>query len=118
MMRIKEVTEDYVTVEVREVLNEQDYAIVMPELTRLSRRWRDGFNVMLELREFRGWDPPELRTQARFEARPFGTPGRVAVVGTDERGGRSLARPLFAGELRTFQPQARAEARAWLSRSA
>lgn len=118
MMQIKGVTDDYVTVEVRETLVEQDYAIVVPELARLSARHGGGLNVLLELRDFHGWDPPELHMQARFDNKPLGSPGRVAVVGVDEGSARKLAKPLFAGELRTFLPHARAEAEAWLTGSA
>jgi len=118
MMRIKDVTGGYVTVEVRDTLVEQDYAIVVPELGRLCAVNGGELNVLLELRDFRGWDPPELRMQKRFDGRPLGNSGRVAVVGVDPGSGRKLARPLFAGELRTFPPQARRDAEAWLSGSA
>lgn len=118
MMRIKAISDDYITVEVRETLVEQDYAIVVPELARLSARSRGELNVLFELRNFRGWDPPELSTKARFETQPLGISGKIAVVSDDERSGRRLARPLFAGELRTFRPQARRQAERWLAGSA
>ena len=118
MMRIKDITDDFVTVEVRETLVAQDYSIVVPELARLSARSHGSFNVLVELRVFRGWEPPELRTRARFDTTPLGSSGKVAVVGVDEGSGLRLARPLFRGELRTFPPHARAAAEAWLSESA
>jgi hypothetical protein len=115
MMRIKAISDDYITVEVRETLVEQDYAMVVPELARLSERNRGELNVLFELRNFHGWDPPELSTKTRADTQPLGTAGKVAVVSDDERSGRRLARPLFAGELRTFQPHARRQAERWLA---
>lgn len=115
MMRIKAISDDYITVEVRETLVEQDYTMVVPELARLSARNRGELNVLFELRNFRGWDPPELSTKARFDTQRVGSSGRIAVIGDDERSGRRLARPLFAGELRTFQPHARRQAERWLA---
>lgn len=115
MMRIKNVTDGYVTVEVQDTLIQQDYAIVVPELARLCAVGGGDLNVLLEVQDFRGWDPPELRVQACFDQKPLGSSGRMAVVGVDPGSGRKLARPLFAGELRTFPPQARREAEAWLS---
>lgn len=117
MMRIKDVTDDFVTVEVRETLVPQDYSIVLPELLRLSEKSHGGLNVLVELVDFRGWEPPELVRQARFRAAPLGASGRVAVVG-DGGAGSQLAGPLFRGELRTFPVNARGEAEAWLSEQA
>ena len=76
MMRIKDVTDDFVTVEVRETLVPQDYSIVMPELVRLSEKSQGDFNVLVELLDFRGWEPPELGKQARFGAAPLGAAAR------------------------------------------
>jgi hypothetical protein len=118
MMRIKDVTDDFVTVEVRETLVPQDYSIVMPELVRLDEKSHGSLNVLVELLDFRGWEPPELGTRARFGVAPLGASGRVAVVGADGGSGRRLARPLFRGEVRTFPLHARAEAEAWLSEGA
>lgn len=118
MMRIKDVRDGTITVEVRDTLIEQDYAIVVPELARLCAVSDGDLKVLVELNDFRGWDPPELRIQARHDGKPLGRSGRVAVVGVDQGSGRKLARPLFAGELRTFPPQARRDAEAWLSGSA
>lgn len=118
MMHIKDVTDGYITLEVRDTLIEQDYAIVVPELARLCAVSGGDLNVLLELSDFRGWDPPELRTQTRFDSKPLENSGRVAIVGVDQGSGRTLARPLFSGEFRTFPPQARREAEAWLSGSA
>ena len=115
MMRIKDVRDGTITVEVRDTLIEQDYAIVVPELERLCAVSGGDLKVLVELNDFRGWDPPELRAQPRFDGKPLGNSGRVAVVGVDQGSGQKLARPLFAGELRTFPPQSRRDAEAWLS---
>ena len=115
MMRIKDVRDGTITVEVQDMLIEQDYTIVGPELARLCAVSGGELKVLVELNDFRGWDPPELSLRPRFEGKPLGNSGRVAVVGVDPGSGRKLALPLFAGELRTFPPQARRDAEAWLS---
>lgn len=117
MMRIKNVTSHYITVEVSEKLVRQDYDLVVPELARLMAVNGGRLNVLLELNNFRGWDPTALAEHIEFEVKHGHASGKVAVVGeqSDEHLGERVAHPLFSGELRFFDRHARRHAKDWLS---
>lgn len=116
MMRIKQVTKDYVALEVSERLVRQDYDLVVPELERLMAVNEGHLNVLLEVHGFKGWDPETLGASVEFDVKQSHRDGRVAIVTEAARksDGRQIARPLLSGTQRFFELGARSEAESWL----
>ena len=104
MMRFKEVTRDHVVLEVSEQLVRQDYDLVLPRLERLMSTGAGKLDVLLDLHDFKGWNPPALGHQEHFELKRRHRVGKVAIVGPRacEDAGLRIAKPLFSGELRFF----------------
>jgi hypothetical protein len=116
MMRIREITKDYVTLEVSKKLVRQDYDIVVPELERLMAVNDGHLNVLLELQDFKGWEPQALGREESFDVKRRHDFGRVAVVGEKslEKLATRVSAPLFSGEIRFFPQDTLGEARQWL----
>ncbi len=117
MMRIKEVTPDYVTLEVSETLVRQDYDLVLPELERLVAVNCGHLNILLDLHDFEGWEPEALGVEQHFALKQRHDRGKVAIVAepVDEARGNRVAAPMFSGDLRFFDRASTPDARHWLS---
>ena len=116
MMRIKAVASDYVTLEISDTLARRDYEFVLPELQRLMTAKRGRLNVLLQLDDFKGWEPRALERAPSFGVKELHEAGRVAIVGDrgDEQVAERIAAPLFCGDLRFFQRARTAWAKQWL----
>jgi hypothetical protein len=116
MMRIKAVAHDYITLEISDTLARRDYEFVLPELQRLMTAKGGRLNVMLQLDDFKGWDPRALELASSFGVKESHEAGRVAVVGErgDEQAAKRIAAPLFSGDVRFFQKARAAWAKQWL----
>lgn len=104
MMRVREITRDYVVVEVSQQLVRQDYDLVVPKLERLMSASGGRLDVLLDLHDFEGWNPASLGDQEHFDVKDRHHSGKVAIVGRRECAevGCRIARPLFSGEQRFF----------------
>lgn len=115
MLTIETKDPGLVVVKVSGTLHKEDYDRFVPAFDRL-RRERGPVRLLIELDDFRGWDLPGLWEDLRFDTTHQDDMGRVAVVGENvwQEWGTRLSTPFFKAEMRYFDHDRSAEARAWL----
>ncbi len=114
MMRIKALAKDYVTLEISDTLARRDCEFVLPELQRLMTAKGGRLNVLVQLDDFKGWEPRAFEPLGSLAASKV--EGKVAVVGErgDEQVAQRVAAPLFSGRVRFFQKARASWAIRWL----
>ena len=93
-----------------------DYARFVPAFERLAEA-RGPLRVLLDLREFRGWEVSALWEDLKFTAAHQGAFQRIAVIG-DKRWkawGTWLSKPFFRAEMRYFDRAKTDQAWSWLT---
>lgn len=97
-------------------LSKADYERFVPEFERTVRA-RGPVRMLIELDDFHGWNLPGLWQELKFDTTHQNDMGRVAIVG--DRGwqewGTRLSKPFFKAEIRYFNRDQAAAARAWLT---
>ena len=96
-------------------LTAEDYRRFVPAFEQLARS-RGPLRVLLELRDFRGWQATALWEELKFDATHQRAFRRIAVVGDRpwQGWGTWLSRPFFRAEMRYFDRPEAGEARSWL----
>jgi hypothetical protein len=98
-------------------LTAADYAGFVPAFERLARS-QGPLRVLLDLRDFRGWEAPALWDELKFDATHQDAFRRIAVLGDRrwQEWGTRLSRPFFRAEMRYFDRAEAGEAWSWLER--
>lgn len=94
-----------------------DYDRFVPEFERIARA-QGPLRLLIELDDFRGWDLPALWEELKFDTTHQNDMGRVAIIGDRawQEWGTGLSKPFFKAEMRYFERDKAADARAWLTR--
>ncbi len=97
-------------------LTEEDYEEFLPEIEALIEK-QGKIRVLVELRDFEGWDAAALWEDIKFDAKHFNDIDRVAMVGEKawHKGMAWFCKPFTTGKVRYFEPHEIGEARAWLT---
>jgi hypothetical protein len=97
-------------------LAKADYDRFVPEFERIARA-SGPMRLLVELDDFRGWDLPGLWEELKFDTTHQNDMGRVAIVGEKawQEWGTRLSKPFFKAEMRYFDRDKAADARAWLT---
>lgn len=113
MLRIRERNGNRVVVEASGKLDESDYRDLVPQLEHVIDT-RGSLRLLVHLRDFHGWTGKGLWEDLRFDVKHRRDFERVAIVGERkaEEIGTQLSKPIFSGEMRFFEDEARAQA--WL----
>lgn len=97
-------------------LSKSDYDRFVPEFERIAGTSRP-LRILVELDDFQGWELPALWEELKFDTTHQSDMGRVAVVGDKawQEWGTGLSKPFFKAEMRYFDHDQTADARAWLT---
>lgn len=117
MIAIEHHRDGYLICRVSGTLSGSDYDSAVPELENELQLGRKPLRLMIVLEDFRGWEIGGLWEELRFDARHGDDFGRIAVVGESklEEWGTRLSKPFLGADMRYFDRDERAAARAWLS---
>ena len=96
-------------------LSKDDYTLFMKEAEDRIQQY-GKLRLLVELRDFRGWDTEALWEDLKFDARHFYDIERIAVIGekTWHEWTTILFRPFTAARVRYFVPEQAAQVHAWL----
>lgn len=96
-------------------LEADDYEQFGPKVERLMDR-HGKIRVLLETRDFRGWDAGALWEDIKFNWEHFSDIERLAIVGEKkwEKGMATFCKPFTTAEIRFFEPAEIAEAQRWV----
>jgi hypothetical protein len=99
-------------------LSKADYDRFVREFERIARA-RGPVRMLIQLEDFHGWDLPALWEDLKFDTTHQNDMGRVAIVGDKawQEWGTRLSKPFFKAEMRYFDHDKAADARAWLTES-
>lgn len=108
--------ENVVDVTASGTLTSEDYDRLVPDLERLAAE-HGPLRIYIELSDFKGWTPPALWKDIRFDARHQDDMERIAVVGEErlEEWGTKLSKPFIKADMRFFSSDEADEARHWLT---
>ncbi len=97
-------------------LTEADYERFVPEFERIAAA-HGPVHLLIELRDFHGWDAAGLWQELRFDMSHQHDMDRVAIIGDKawQDWGTRLSKPFFKAEVRYFDPGQETEARIWLA---
>lgn len=117
MLTMETETTGIVAIKASGKLSKSDYDRFVPEFERIARTSRP-LRILIELDDFRGWELPALWEELKFDTTHQSDMGRVAVVGEKawQEWGTQLSKPFFKAEMRYFDHDHAADARAWLAR--
>lgn len=117
MIKIEHDRDNYLVLRVSGELGRADYEAAVPELENELALRKGPLRLMVVLEDFRGWDIAGFWQELKFDAKHASDFGRIAVLGDSslEEWGTALSKPFFGSELRYFDLEDRATARAWLS---
>ena len=117
MITIEHDRDNYLVCRVSGRLTEADYEAAVPELENELLLRGEPLRLMIVLEDFRGWDIAALWEDLKFDIQHSSDFGRIAVLGDSklEEWGTHLAKPFLGSEMRYFDLEDRAAARAWLS---
>jgi stage II sporulation SpoAA-like protein len=95
-------------------LVKDDYKHLVPEVERLIEQ-HGKIRVLLEMKDFHGWDAGGLWEDIKFDLKHFSDVERVAMVGEKkwQKGMSRFCRPFTTAKVRYFDQAARDEAREW-----
>ena len=101
-------------VQVSGKLAKDDYQHLVPEVERLIEQ-HAKIRVLLEMKDFHGWDASGLWEDIKFELKHFSDVERVAMVGEKkwQKGMSQFCRPFTTAKIRYFDQSALDEAREW-----
>jgi hypothetical protein len=96
-------------------LTREDYERFVPEVECIIAR-EGKIRVLVDLRDFHGWNAGALWEDMRFDFRHFGDIERLAIVGEAawERGMAAFCQPFTTAEIRYFERSQAGEAREWI----
>jgi hypothetical protein len=116
MLRIEPEDSGIVAIKASGRLSRADYDRFVPEFERLARA-RGPLRLLIELEDFRGWNLPAVWEELKFDTTHQNSMGQVAIVGDRawQEWGTRLSKPFFKAEMRYFDRDRAADARAWLS---
>ena len=99
-------------------LTGDDYQAFVPEFERLVTR-HGKISVLLEMRDFHGWDASGLWQDIKFDLRHFADIDKLAMVGDRkwESWMSEFCRPFTRAEIRYFNPEQEEQARAWVTQN-
>lgn len=115
MIEIKSIENGVVHLRISGMLDHEDYEATMPRLAA-AHESEGTLGYVIDVGKFRGWTPPALVDDLRFDQKYADRFGRVAFVG-DQAGiklGSRFANLFFEAEMRSFASDQRAEALAWV----
>lgn len=95
-------------------LAKDDYKHLVPEVERLIEQ-HGKIRVLLEMKDFHGWDAGGLWEDIKFDLKHFSDVERVAMVGEKkwQKGMSQFCRPFTTAKVRYFDQAALDEAREW-----
>ena len=98
-------------------LTRQDYEHFAPEVERLINQYRK-IRVLVEMRDFHGWDAGALWEDIKFDLKHFRDIERIAMVGETkwEAGMAAFCKPFTSAKIRYFEHGHEEEARHWIER--
>jgi hypothetical protein len=96
-------------------LVKDDYKQLVPEAERLIKE-HGKIRVLLEMKDFHGWDASGLWEDIKFDLKHFSDVERVAMVGEKkwQKGMSQFCRPFTTAKVRYFDQTALDEARQWV----
>lgn len=117
MITIEHDRDDYLVCRVSGTLTKADYDAAVPEIENELALHDAPLRLMIVLEDFQGWEIAALWQDLKFDVRHARDFSRIAVLGdsTLEEWGTALSKPFFGAEMKYFDLQQRAAARAWLS---
>lgn len=97
-------------------LTRADYERFLPEVEREIQK-HEKIRVLVQMRDFEGWDAGALWEDTKFAARHYSHIERLALVGDKkwEQGMAAFCKPFTAAEVRFFEPHELDEAKEWVS---
>jgi hypothetical protein len=103
-------------VHVSQKLAKADYEHFVPEFERLLGL-HGKLSVLMEMRDFHGWDAGALWADTKFALKHFSEIERLAIVGEKkwQHGMASFCKPFTKAEIRYFDHADIVEARRWLN---
>lgn len=112
MIRVTKHDGNLVELTVQGTLEHEDYEKAIPEIESATEE--GNMRMLVLLRDFSGWEPKALLDDLKFDVRHRNDFRRVAIVGEKklEEWATKLSRPLFSGEMKYFDDEARA--REWV----
>jgi hypothetical protein len=117
MITIEHDRDNYLICRVSGKLSKSDYDAAVPEIENALKMRGEPLRMMILLEDFRGWEIGALWEDLKFDVKHGNDFGRIAVLGdsTLEHWGTTLSKPFLGSEMRYFDLQERAAARAWLA---
>ena len=96
-------------------LTKQDYLQFQPEVEKQIRR-HGKIRVLVEMRDFHGWDAGGLWEDIKFDARHFNDVERVALVGDRkwEEWMATICKPFTTADIKYFDVAESDAARTWI----
>ena len=97
-------------------LTKEDYLQFVPQIEEMIRE-HGRIRLLLEMRDFRGWDAGALWEDLKFDLRHFNDIERLAMVGEKkwEKGMAVFCRPFTTAEIRYFDRSEAEQAHQWLA---
>ena len=96
-------------------LTKQDYETFVPELDRRIEQ-HGKISILFDMHDFHGWNAGALWEDTKFALKHFSDIERLAVIGEKrwQKGMTTFCRPFTKAEIRYFDHDHDAEARAWI----
>ena len=96
-------------------LCKEDYTVFIQEAEDRMQQY-GKLRLLIELRDFHGWDGGALWEDLKFDVKHFHDIERIAVIGetTWQAWMTTFFRPFTAAQVRYFTPEQAAQARAWI----
>jgi|WetSurMetagenome_2_1015567.scaffolds.fasta_scaffold584122_1 hypothetical protein len=93
----------------------EDYQRFAPEFERLVAQ-HGKVRLLVEMRDFHGWDAAGLWEDVKFDAKHFAHIERIAIIGekTWQKAMAAFCRPFTTARIRYFTHDQMAAARQWL----
>lgn len=103
-------------VQVTDRLSKEDYDLFVPEVERLIKQY-GKVRMMVEMRDFHGWDAGALWADIKFDVKHFRDIERLAIVGEKkwEKGMSVFCKPFTTAQIRYFDIRDESAAREWIT---
>jgi hypothetical protein len=104
------------TVRLSGKLSKEDYGAFVPEVERLIRE-HGTVRLLVEMRDFHGWDAGALWEDLKFDVKHFRDVERIAFVGDRrwQKGMAAFCKPFTTADIRYFDRERIGEARRWIA---
>ena len=109
-----------VSLKFNDLLDREDYELLVPQLENLFRGGGDKIRFLVELEEFRGLTLGAMWEEAKFSFKHFRDIDRIAVVGDSrtEKIATEIAKPFTGADVRFFRTDENDKAFEWLREKA